>query len=74
MSNVLTKTRSVFEVLHSKKYSIDYYQREYKWGKEQIIELLTDLEKKFLEKHTPNNDRSEVQNYPSYFLRSYWFC
>ena len=40
MTFIDAKTKSVRELLDSKKYSIEYYQREYKWGEEQIKQLL----------------------------------
>lgn len=34
------KMRTVRELLAGRKYSIDYYQREYKWQTKQVSELL----------------------------------
>jgi uncharacterized protein with ParB-like and HNH nuclease domain len=47
------KGRTVRELLTGRKYSIDYYQREYKWQKKQVKELLEDLAAKFLERLIP---------------------
>ena len=52
------------------KYSIDYYQREYKWHEKQIRELVDDLSDKFLEEYQPAHPRSKVADYPHYFLGS----
>jgi uncharacterized protein with ParB-like and HNH nuclease domain len=43
------KGRTVRELLSARKYSIDYYQREYKWQTKQVTELIDDLPAKFLE-------------------------
>ena len=43
------KAWTVRELLKGVKYSIDYYQREYKWHDKQIRELVDDLTEKFLE-------------------------
>jgi hypothetical protein len=64
------KGRTVRELLSNRKYSIDYYQREYKWQQKQVAELLDDLATKFLESHEEGNDRSAVANYNHYFLGS----
>lgn len=64
------KGRTVRELLSNRKYSIDYYQREYKWQQKQIEELLEDLRAKFLESHERGNERSAVGNYNHYFLGS----
>ena len=70
MTFIDAKTKSVRELLDSKKYSIEYYQREYKWGEEQIKQLITDLEDKFYETHRPEHQTNDVKNYPEYFLGS----
>lgn len=64
------KGRTVRELLSNRKYSIDYYQREYKWQQKQVAELLDDLTTKFLESHEGGNDRSAVASYNHYFLGS----
>jgi len=64
------KGRSVRELLAGRKYSIDYYQRDYKWQRKQVTELLVDLSDKFLESHEEGNERVSVADYASYFLGS----
>jgi hypothetical protein len=64
------KGRTVRELLAGRKYSIDYYQREYKWQQKQVTELIDDLAAKFLEGHEDGNERSAVADYAHYFLGS----
>lgn len=64
------KGRTVRDLLAGRKYSIDYYQREYKWQRKQLAELIDDLSAKFLESHEPGNERSAVADYGHYFLGS----
>jgi hypothetical protein len=64
------KGRTIRELLAGRKYSIDYYQREYKWQQKQVAELLDDLAGKFLESHEEDNERSAVAEYGHYFLGS----
>jgi hypothetical protein len=64
------KGRTVRELLAGRKYSIDYYQREYKWQRKQVAELIDDLAAKFLESHEEGNERSAVAEYGHYFLGS----
>src|ERR1700693_2965616 len=64
------KGRTVRELLAGRKYSIDYYQREYKWQRKQVTELLEDLATKFQESHEEGNERSAVAEYGHYFLGS----
>ena len=64
------KGRTIRELLAGRKYSIDYYQREYKWQQKQVAELVDDLASKFLEYHEEGNERSDVTDYGHYFLGS----
>lgn len=64
------KTYSVKELLGGGHYSIDYYQREYRWGDKQIVELIGDLCGKFLENYQENHTRAQVRYYSCYFLGS----
>lgn len=64
------KGRTVRELLGGKKYSIDYYQREYKWKTKQVIELIDDLAGQFLDDYEEGSERSAVAEYGHYFLGS----
>jgi hypothetical protein len=64
------KGRTVRELLAGRKYSIDYYQREYKWERKQVAELIDDLADKFLSSHEEGNERSAIAEYGHYFLGS----
>ena len=70
MREILGKAKTVRELLKGAKYSVDYYQREYKWGDKQIRELVDDLAGKFLEEYEPSHARKKVEGYPHYFLGS----
>ena len=66
MTKIDAKPKTLEELL-SQKYTIDYYQREYKWQTQQILELLEDLKERFLESYDVNHDRSQVTKYSHYF-------
>lgn len=70
MREILGKAKTVRELLKGVKYSIDYYQREYKWGEKQAAELVNDLVTKFLEEYDERHERKKVADYPHYFLGS----
>ena len=70
MREILGKAKTVRELLKGVKYSIDYYQREYKWGEKQAAELVNDLVTKFLEDYDDSHERKKVADYPHYFLGS----
>ncbi len=62
--------KNVRSLLAGSKFAIDYYQREFRWERKQIVELIEDLAEKFKESHSPGNDRSAVEGYGHYFLGS----
>lgn len=62
--------KTIAEVLENKKYSIDYYQREYKWEEKQLAELVNDLSAKFLDLYSSEHTRRDVSKYSGYFLGS----
>lgn len=70
INKIDAQARSIYDLLSNKKYTIDYYQREYKWATKQITELIEDLEAKFFDSYEEGHSRSEVENYRHYFLGS----
>ncbi|MEP3890066.1 MAG: DUF262 domain-containing protein [Hellea sp.] len=68
--NIIGTAKTVRGLLHGNKYSIDYYQREFKWGHKQIEELVTDLTSKFLQDYDSLHERRQVAKYKHYFLGS----
>lgn len=63
-------SKTIRDLLKGMKYSVDYYQREYKWQTKQVEELLDDLTGRFLEDHDDANPREAVADYGHYFLGS----
>ena len=70
MKKILGETKSIRELLSAAKYSIEYYQREYRWESKQIGELIDDLTSRFLEDFDQDHGRQEVETYGHYFLGS----
>lgn len=62
--------KNIRGLLGGSRFKVDYYQREYRWEKKHVAELIEDLTEKFLDSHQPGNDRSAVENYGRYFLGS----
>ncbi|MDB9939598.1 DUF262 domain-containing protein, partial [Cyclobacteriaceae bacterium] len=72
MSNIKNKIdandRSITEVLDDKKYTVDYFQREFKWGERHIEQLVSDLTSSFLNEYRSEHQRKDIENYNSYYL------
>ena len=60
--------RTVFDVLNQRKYTVDYFQREYSWEQKHIEELVTDLTSTFLNAYTKGDPRGAVEHYSNYYL------
>jgi len=74
MKEIKGKEKNIRMLLLNARYSIDYYQREYKWQTKHLQELIEDLTKKFLESYEEEDDRSAIQHYENYFLGSIILC
>ncbi len=60
--------RNVFEVLNERKYTVDYFQREYSWEKTHMEQLVTDLTSTFLDVYIEGDPRTAVEHYNNYYL------
>ncbi len=70
MKRIDANSRTIRELLHGAKFSIDSYQREYAWKERQIHELIDDLTGKFLGCYDDEHSRHEIAKYEHYFLGS----
>lgn len=70
MPTVTPTYKTVQDLLKDEKFSIDDYQREYKWEKKQIDELINDLTSKFFADYKPEHETKDVSGYDNYFLGS----
>ena len=60
--------QNICEVLDRKKYTVDYFQREYNWKKKHIEDLITDLTLAFLNEYKEDHSRRDSLRYNSYYL------
>lgn len=70
MNKISGNADNIRNIFDKSKFSLDYYQREYRWKKAQVNELLNDLSGKFLKDHKEGNDRRAIEHYDYYFLGS----
>lgn len=70
MQEIKGYDRSIQELLSGGSFGIDYYQREYKWGRKQLQELVDDLTGRFLDSYQPGDASKDVAHYGHYFLGS----
>lgn len=70
MQEIKGYDRSIQELLSGGSFGIDYYQREYKWGRKQLQELVDDLTGRFLDSYQLGDASKDVAHYGHYFLGS----
>ena len=70
MKKIEGSPKSLKQLLHSTKYSIHYYQREYMWQRKHIEELIDDLTSEFLDYYNEGDSRQLVKDYGIYFMGS----
>ena len=61
---------SINKLLKDQKFTIDYFQREYRWQEKHIKLLIEDLTTTFLKSYNAEHKRPEVANYQNYYLKS----
>jgi uncharacterized protein with ParB-like and HNH nuclease domain len=70
MQQIIPLYKSISELLSGNKFTVDEYQREYKWDKQNIIDLIYDLLNKFRASYKEGHSIREVVKYEDYFLGS----
>lgn len=67
-NTIIAREVTLKKLLKDQKYNIDYYQREYIWGKEQITTLIDDLMEEFNRNYDDAHQRNNVQTYNYYYM------
>ena len=70
MTDVHAEDKTVRELLSGAGYTVDFYQREYRWQKKHVEELVRDLSQRFLDDYRPGHRREQVEEYGQYYLGS----
>ena len=69
-SNILARDYPLAEILGNKKYTVDYFQREYKWERINIEQMISDLVNAFMESYQVGHKTKDVENYGTYYMGS----
>lgn len=67
-NSIDAKSKKLMELLFKKKYQVKYFQREYKWQKNNIEDLLVDLERSFMSNYSVEHSRDNVPDYDCYYM------
>jgi len=66
--NIDAKSRSLKDIFFEKHYKVGYFQREYKWHRSHIEDLIIDLERSFNSNWEKGHTQKDVANYSKYYM------
>lgn len=66
----IDKTDTLGKILGGRRFTVDYFQREYRWGRKQIEQMLSDFQNTFEEYYNPDDHDTpeEVAGYGFYYM------
>lgn len=67
---IIAKDFRLSDILSNKKYTVDYFQREYKWETIHIEQLVFDLVNAFMESYHVGDAVRDVAHYSTYYMGS----
>lgn len=67
-NNIEAKSKSLKDILFERHYKVGYFQREYKWLRSHVEDLIIDLERSFNSNWDSSHSQKEVANYDRYYL------
>ena len=70
MQGIEADVKTVRKLLDKTKYQIDFFQREYKWERRHIEQLISDLESKFSLEYDESDSRADGKRYSRYYMGS----
>lgn len=67
-NNIEARSKSLRDLLKERRYKVGYFQREYKWLRYNIEDLINDLERSFFNNYDSNHSQKDVANYDCYYM------
>ena len=67
-NKIEAKDTNINSLLKEQKFTIDYFQREYRWQDKHIKLLIEDLTNTFQKSYKAGDKRPEIANYQNYYL------
>lgn len=68
--NKIDKTETLTKILSHRRFTVDVFQREYRWGRKQIEQMISDFQGTFEQNYDPvkHDTPQEVENYGYYYM------
>lgn len=70
MKNKIENSLTLEDILSNKKYDVNYYQREYRWGRKQVEQLIEDLTGSFDDCYGKLKavELTDIENFDYYYM------
>lgn len=68
------KDVKLLNIFYGNRYKIDVFQREYRWQREQIEALISDLSSSFFSNYEDNHTLEDALNYDCYYMGPIVLC
>ena len=67
-NKIEAKDKTLSEILFNCKYEVEYFQREYRWRRKHIEDLISDLSGSFLTNYKEGHTVDDIAKYNRYYL------
>ena len=68
--NKIDKTDTLTKILSHRRFTVDVFQREYRWGRKQIEQMISDFQDTFEEFYDPDNHDSLLPSKAVFIIAS----
>lgn len=73
-NNIVAQHKTLNQVFTGSRYKIDVFQRDYRWKRDQIDALVSDLSSSFLNSYKLGDTQEAVDNYDCYYMGPIVLC
>ena len=73
-NNIVAQHKALNQVFTGNRYMIDVFQRDYRWKRDQIDALISDLSSSFLNCYKEGDTQADVDKYDCYYMGPIVLC
>src|SRR4030042_2934557 len=68
INNIFASNKNLMLVLKDSRYKLDYFQREFKWERNHIAQLIDDIDSNFYICWQSGHTTEDIETYNSYYM------
>ena len=73
-NNIVAQHKSLYQIFTGNRYKIDVFQRDYRWKRDQIDALVSDLSSSFINCYKQGDTLEDVDKYDCYYMGPIVLC